>query len=453
MPEYTDPYGLSKLGQGESLSADSYKFSRADRDVIARLLYLGAEGHRHTGDAGAAQTLTDPPLVAVSLEGGSLPPGVRLYYRMTLVDPQGFESPASPEARIDTAPAVAAPYQPTNPVVEPTGGQLLPGNYYYVLSAYTDFTNAETEAGNALYVSVPFSTQTNRVSFDLPILPAGATGFNVYRRTPSGSGYLHVAVVNMTEGTPPTQFVDDGTLNEDCDRFAPAVSTARSRNSVIVTFPDDLPVGYSWRIYRTLRANDYVNSLLTTITDGSLTYTDTGTGTLAGQPPVVGVQPGAPTKIDLDNGAEVQGRLPLAAVSAFPDCETFSYPGEVAVLQGTSAWICPFPNATIVHVQAALGRGSTAGADVVVDVNAYDTLNDDWYSIFAVEEDQPRVLAGGQVGAAAAPTARTELVAGDRLTVDIDTDGGGGVIDLTVVIYMLVYGYTEMVSHPWATSP
>ena len=38
MPRYTDRWGLSILGSGDSLQSDGFKFTDADRELIDRLL-------------------------------------------------------------------------------------------------------------------------------------------------------------------------------------------------------------------------------------------------------------------------------------------------------------------------------------------------------------------------------------------------------------------------------
>lgn len=447
MAEYTEHYGLKILGPGEHFSEDSYQYTRADRRLIDRLLRLGAESHRHTGGVTDRPTVDSAPLLVVDTQAGSMPPGQRYFYRYTLVDADGFESTASPEAFIDTAPGVDSPAAPT--AVIDTGGSLPPGNFYYILSAYTDFDNLETVAGPGVFVSVPYANgNTNRVTLTLPTLPRGATGFNVYRRTPSGGAYYHIDSIDMTTG--PTTYVDDGTAQEDCDRMAPEISTALARNAIVITLPGDapaVPAGYAWRIYRTTRAGDYSNSLLTTIADGAVTFTDTGIGTSGGQPPTVGISPGAPERVDLTNGTEVQGRLPLAAVSAFPHEITFSFPGPVEPVQGTQTWICPFPQATLFCVRPVLGRDVTAVGDVSVNVVVKQYGYDTWLNVLNVPATIPEgyndVLVGGDAFAI------SEIQTADLIAVDVVASDPTNV-GLTVVIGMHLYGWTSMISHTWA---
>jgi hypothetical protein len=259
----------------------------------------------------------------------------------------------------------------------------------------------------------------------------------------------------MSATTPPTTFVDNGSLVEDCDRYAPTTSTALSQNSVQVTFPDSLAGGWAWRVYRSASSSDFSNSLVATITAPTLTYVDSGLDAQPVQPPIAGVAPGAPSKIQLTNAAEVQGRLPLSSVSAFAHCETFSYPGEIVAMTGSTRWVCPFPQATVIGVQAALGRGSTPDVQSVrVQLIRNPAGTTDYHNVYN-PADLPDIDVGNEIGVfkPAFYDLQKELVAGDSLLVDIVQSGGGVNTDrdLTVVIYMYVYGWTSSTSHPWAT--
>lgn len=92
----TDHYGLKRMGPGEHFSDDGYKYTDADRVQMDRLLYLGAEGHRHVG-AVAEPAEPGTPTLTLSEASGSIPAGTRVYYKYTLVDVEGFESAPSTE--------------------------------------------------------------------------------------------------------------------------------------------------------------------------------------------------------------------------------------------------------------------------------------------------------------------------------------------------------------------
>lgn len=450
MAERTTNYDLNTLGAGERLSDDGYKILGADRLLIDRLLQLGAEGHRHSGDATVLAAPTLGPALALGT-GGTLPAGVRAHYAYTLIDADGMETAASPAAFIDTPPPVAAPGKPTL-VAATTGGTLPPGTYYYLLSAYTSANTSETEAGPAATVSVPVGTSTNAITVTMPALPAGATGWNVYRLKPGGSRFLYLRSVVP----PTTSFVDDGSLAEDCDRTEPATNTTLSSNKVTVTIPAP-PAGTSaWKLYRTFVAESWGSSLLTTTAGTAiLTYQDTGAATVAGAPPDSDQAVASPSKIALTNAAEIDGRAPLGSVSAFPVDQPFEFTGLVVVHQGTGTWVFPYPKGTIKGVRAVLGRGYTpAATPVIVDVNVSPVAANPpaYASIFQLAADRPQVPVGAQWGASVVPTALAELVAGDAMTVDIDQAGGGATpsdYDLTVIVYVWVYGF-NLVSHVWA---
>lgn len=447
MPEYTDNYKLSVLRAGEHFSADTYKFTDADRRLIDRLLFLGAEGHRHRGGSIDLPTVDVAPLLSIEANGGSMPAGRRYFYKYTLVDTNGFESSASPEAFIDTPPSVS---QPDAPILSLSGvgGTLPPGNYYYVLSAYTQFDNMETLAGNAAFVSVPYSNgTTNTITLTLPTLPGGADGFNVYRRTPSGSAYYHIGSIDMA--SEPTTWADNGSRMEDCDRYAPEVSTAMSRSGINVAIPGVVPIvpaGYAWRVYRTTQSGDYAQSLVGTIVDGSVVFLDQGSSTQSGQPPTQGIAPGAPSQIDLTDAAEVQGRLPVSAVSAWPHEVTFSFPGSVTASQGVMTWVCPFPQARLLSVRGVLGRGRTAVGDVTFNAVVQQDGEAAWVAVLT---SNARIGNGGY-DTVASGFAVEQLQAGDKLSVDVMQSDAAN-MHLTIVVSMYLYGFTDAASEVWET--
>jgi hypothetical protein len=452
--EHTSRYGLAKVGPDDHLSDESYKFGVADRDILDLLAYLGAEGHHHTGGAGASTAPDSGPLVSLVTTSGILPSGRRVYYRYTLIDATGTETAASPEVFIDTPAAVSAPDRPTLSFAT-TGGDLPPGNYYYVLSAWEGNSYQETAALNPQHVFVTGSLLTNTITVTFPELPFGADGFNIYRQTPNGPGYLFLASVDMTAATPPTTYIDDGSTSADPDRIRPTVNTTQSTNSVNIAVPTPLEDGQSWRIYRTFTAGDYTNSVLVT-TEGS-PYTDAGTATGYGQPPAQGVSVGNPSKVLLTDGAEVSGTLPMGLV-AFPHVVTFRRAGNLATpVTGTERWVCEFPAATILACRAFLGVDCTpAATDVIVDVNKGTTgATPTFATIYTTQGNRPMVEVGDAIGARTQPDIRT-LVAGDYLTMDLDQIGGGATptdCDLGVNVYLIAHGYPTSTSYvPGATT-
>lgn len=319
----TAHYDLTRLNS-TAFSADSWKYTDADRVKIDQLLYLGAEGHHHTGAGPALAASVVGPLLTVIPSGGILPAGVRARYVFTWVDANGLESGPSPEAFIDMPPAISSPAEGTI-VTLATGGALAPGPYFYSFSAYKDSDSFETTAANPFFVAVPLGTATNKNTITLPPLPGGADGMNLYRKGPSNADYRYLTtIVAPTAGA---TFVDNGSLSEDPDRGLPTFNSTKGTNQVQVALPSALPAGYQWRVYRTFTAGNYVGSLLTTT--NVVTYNDVGALTSVGQPPNSNAAPGSPSKINL--ATETQGLLPASQVAglygAFIETKTANEPG------------------------------------------------------------------------------------------------------------------------------
>ncbi|MDQ4097073.1 MAG: hypothetical protein M3144_04305, partial [Actinomycetota bacterium] len=343
----TSHYALLKLRAGENLSTNGYQFTNGDRDLIDALLAVGAELHRHTGAEATNLSPTLAPNLALDTSAGNLPAGARVYYKFSLVDPMGMETAASPEAFVETPAPLAAPAAPS--LIAEAGGSLLPGNYYYVLSAYSPSSNQETTAPNPAYTTVVGTGKRIRLTF--PSLPAGAAGWNIYRQKPGQSTYFYLTSV----AAGPVNWTDSGAVAEDCDRKRPTKNTTRATNRVTVALPTALPgAGWTWKIYRTLTNANYMNSLFHHVveetTDGSgiirTSYVDSGGATSTGSPPARSRVVGSPSKVSLVSGAEVSGRLPVGLVQAFPYVVTFAFVGQQTVIAGTNAWVCEFPAAT-----------------------------------------------------------------------------------------------------------
>ena len=444
----TDHYGLKRMGPGENFSDEGWKFTDGDRVLMDRLLYLGAEGHRHIG-AAADPAEPGTPTLTLAETSGSIPAGTRVYYKYTLVDVEGFESAPSTEVYVDTSSPVVEPAAVAL-AVSTTGGTLLPGQYYYVLTAYTTVNTNETKALYPAYITVPTGTSTNKITLTLPTLPTGATGFNVYRKGPGEPRYYHLASTTST-----TTYVDTGAVEEDCNRTVPVRNTTNGTNNVTVQVPT-LAAGYTWKLYRTYVAGFYNSALVhhvveeTTEGSGIITpqYVDMGLATLTGTPPTTAQTVGSPEQIDLST--EVQGVLPMVGVAGYPFVAEFSVDGALTAQTGTHVWVCEFPRVAIQAVRASLGRGYTpASQSVIVDVNVGRGATPWMTSLFFSSADQPRVTVGNQVGTRVTPTARTQLAEGDVLTIDIDQAGGGATPtdrDLTVTVYGWAYGFTSTAS-------
>jgi len=396
------------------------------------------------------------PELTLDVTSGNIPAGRTVRYKFSWVDANGAESAASPEATIATPAAITAPVAPSLST-DTTGGTLLPGNYFYALSAYTGTNTSETKAGTRIFLTVPTGTSTNTITLTLPATPAGADGFNVYRRGPGESVYSYIASIDMTVATPPTTYLDDGTTAPNCNRQPPNSNLTNATNNVTVDIPGStpaVPAGLTWKIYRTYTAGDYSNSFLVEVveetTPGSgiivTTHIDAGLSVAAGQPLSLSQFTTNPGKIDLLDGNEVRNNLPMGLVSGFPHVVEFEWDGILEVDVGVMPWVCPFANAEIISVMAWTKFGSVpASTDVIVDVNiAQDTATPTKTTVFTTQGNRPTIPVSQQIGVPAVPDV-VAVTQGDALYADIDQVGGGATPTddgLIVQVYLFVYGFS-----------
>lgn len=455
MTGQTDHYGLSTFGPGDSLSDNGFKILGDDRKFEDQLLYLGAEGHKHNGASSSAAAATDTLTLALHTSGGSIPASTRLFYKYAYVDNNGLESAASTEYFIDTPAAIASPNAPTLTTLT-TGGTLLPGVYYYTLTAYTGTNTNETKSQVVAYITVPVTTSTNKIVLEYPSLPSGADGWNIYRRKPGGPRYGWLTSV----AAGPATYNDTGGITEDCNRTVPVANKTNAANSIQLTLPTLTP-GLTWVVYRSFVTGQYDNGLLHHVVEETFTgsgiitptFTDVGNATLVGSPRAIGQSIGSPSEIQLQDAVEVQGHLPMGNVSGFPVVIQHNYTGLTATSVGTRVFPIEFPQATVVGCRATLGDGAhAASTDVIVDVNLHrggaTPINT---TIYTTDANRPKITVGNQMGTRTVPNIK-ELVVGDYLTIDVDQAGGGSTptdFDLTVTIYLYAYGWTE-VSHVWS---
>jgi len=460
MPRYTDRWGLSVLGSGDSFQSDGFKFTDADRRLIDRLLRYATEEHRHTGRAGDDLTPAVPLSLTLSTTGGTIASGARYYYRYTVVDDLGNESAPSPIAYVDTPSTVATPGAPAISYIAGSGA-LQPGGYSYSLSAYKGATTQETKATNAAFINIPGGSVGNEVSLILPAMPAGANGYNVYRKSPSGMHYLYITTIPAP--SPLQVWVDDGSLEGDCDRSLPTTNRTGGTNAIAVAFPGAtpyIPDRWSWRVYRSVDPNRWGRSHLKDLNPiGSppitpVSFYDTGLATEVGGPPAKAQIINAPPKINLTDASEVQGTLPPGLIVA-PQMLTFAQPGPVQVRAGTFTWVCDFDKADVKSVRIYLAPDSTPAAQsLVVDVKARRPSmgSTTWESLFTPDVALPELLVGETVAEPVTP-ARQHLERGDALSVDIIQAGGGATptdTDLTVNVMLYVKDGSETKSFDWA---
>jgi hypothetical protein len=273
MSSTTGFFGLQKLGPNDPTSTNDYAFTNKNIDTIDRL--LGKFDSILSSGSSPIDDPTEPLSLTVSTTGGIIPAGRTVRYKFAWVDSYGNETAASPEATVTTNSPISRPAQ-AGLVYSSSGGTLLGGNYFYILSAYVGINTAETNGGTAGSITIRGGT-TNSVTLTLPSLPAGADGFNVFRRGPGEAQFFYLDSIDMNVATPPSTYVDDNSVVVNNSRTPLASNLTYSTNSVAVTLPGatpSVPVGYTWKVYRTFTAGNYDSSLLEWVV--SETYNGSG---------------------------------------------------------------------------------------------------------------------------------------------------------------------------------
>lgn len=407
MADLTSHYGLTTLGPNESFGVNGYAFVDKNIDRLDYIGYMGAEGHHHDG---AGPALDDPavPLQVTLLPGeGNIPGGRTVRYKFTWVDAQGAETAASPEITLNTPAQVATPGTPSITQL-PSGGTLLAGNYFYVLTAYTSATTLETIPGARAYTTI-ISGTTNRIQLTLPTLPNGALGFNLYRRSPGSTRFQYLASIDMDVATPPSTYIDDGGTEEDCNRTVPQRNNTSSSNGVLISLPGATPVvpdDCTWKIYRTYTSGDWDSSLMhwsvEETSEGSgiiiTSYTDVGAATTQGTPPDQSELVGSPSKVVL--GEETEGSLPSGSVVTVQEL-ILHIDGPVTAGTGQDSWVCPFDYAEIIAIQPYMDIPTAAptGSDILLEVQlAYAVDTSTYYNTTYHSEDMPYIPLGSNVG-------------------------------------------------------
>lgn len=288
----TSRFGLSRVGgdAGGSLTADGFKYTDRDRQVIDRVL-SAFETHDHSGGDQLADP-TEAPALALDTAQGALAGGRTFYYRVSFVDQYGLESAASPEVAVATPSQVEAPGRPI--LASTTGGTLTPGLYTYALTS--EAGSYETQLGP--HAVLQLLNDRTAITLTLPALPAGADSFGVWRQGPEDNGFTKIG------STSASTILDDGSVPADpcaCDpdNLPPQENRTSSTNAIVVTAPDaalitasaDSPIR-RWRIYRATSSGGYGNnSLVAEVTDRddttdilATTFIDRGEPLLQGGP-------------------------------------------------------------------------------------------------------------------------------------------------------------------------
>lgn len=328
MVDRTSNLGLLKLGNGDSLAVNNYEFVRGNMDTLDQAVSAFGPGHHHNGVGASPPSVAVPATVALTADPGTFLSTTTYYYKYSFQDANGGETEASPLTQITTSALVSKPTSGPVLASTPTGGTLPPGRYEYVLSAYKDAVTLETPASPLVQLYVPGPTSTSQIELSFPVLPGGATGFNVYRRGPGESQFVFLVSRPAVSGVV-ADYMDTGSVTPNNNRLAPNNNTTSQSESILVTLPLAVPVGYTAKIFRTDNTGDWSYSLLAVLaTAGSVDFLDTGASTSEGSPRVQSQIFGSPSKIDLTNYNEVQGVLPPAAVVT-PDQTSFLFDGAV----------------------------------------------------------------------------------------------------------------------------
>lgn len=257
----TARFKFNKFGGADagSLSDDGQKFSSGDRDLLDRLL---SQVEQHTHKLKPLPGAPAGGLVAtLATGGGTLAAGLDYFYRFSVVDLDGSESPASPEVKVSTPDLLSAPGTP-NPWTDETlvGGSLPAGGYYYALTA---LRGAEESPLGAMAVTT-VGADAPHVTLDLPDYGA-ADSFRIWRMGLNDAGWTRIGLTATGNDT----FVDMGAVPADpcaCDpgNTPPVFNQGVSSYRVELSLPQavDLTGKLGWRIYRTTVAGSYATASL-----------------------------------------------------------------------------------------------------------------------------------------------------------------------------------------------
>lgn len=190
----TDNFGFQVL-RGQPVSTDNYAFSDIDRVLMDKIMWQIFAHHHSNVSKLTNPMNDPTPSITLALSqaatGGNIPAGLKMCYRVSWYNSTG-ETAASTEQTIDMPTPVATPTIPTLATAT-TGGTLTAGSYFYAISAVKG--SGETYASNPAAIIVPSTTSTNKNTVTLPVAPSGATHFNIYRKKDSGDFYYMAQVV------------------------------------------------------------------------------------------------------------------------------------------------------------------------------------------------------------------------------------------------------------------
>jgi len=419
----TTPLGFTKRTPGAPETVDD----ATNWDHLDRLLQQMMQ-HRHNSVSGLDTTPPAAPAVEQLSSSGALPSGTTIYYRASVLDPDtGFESRASLSTWVTTSPALAIPNLTAEDIeVDATGGEMPAGVYVYSLSAWAGAPGFETVCGTPVVLQLPESDgNLQKVSISFPALPAGATGFNLYRKhhgSPEGW-----RVVSLT-GEQSTPYVDD-----ELDQIVmpptaqPRANRSGYKRKVRVTRPTDVDPGATWRIYRTFHEEDggWISSLIGE-TDAA-TFDDAGLAPDFASP--------------VDAIATYLNPPPVRPpeIHAFPVLATLRASGVVAL--GGLEWVSPYDGVAIAAVHLSLDEGSTpADGELTADLEVWTGSTWDNIGLVSIDED----ASAGSSGISSDP-----YPAGTRFRVNVTDIGDGTAENLLVQLQLWAKGAGEWFPVDW----
>lgn len=330
---------LLKIMAGETPLLNDSEFFRTNIDKLDTAIGM-LMNHRHNGQLVAGVDAPDPPDADLnpSIDGG-IAGGATVYYRVSHVDSAGNESAASNHTSINTPAPLTVPDAPLLSRQE-TGGNLAPGMHQYVLSAWQSSTTLETPAINPGTANLPPSGGTHQtITLELPTLPDGADGFNVYVRRPGSTTYFFLATIAAADVGDP--WIDDGGTAPNAVRIYPRVDTSNAANAITVTPAGSLTAGEAWNIYRTFteEGEDPTwtgGTLIGQVEHPATTFSDLGAAPEPQSPPEASLSLTNPDPIDLES--EVTGRLqPEHGGGGFTAATTIA----VDAVDGTATTVTP----------------------------------------------------------------------------------------------------------------
>lgn len=228
--------GIEILEPGDLLSTDGFAFQSTDRQIIDRLLRLGAVTHRHDGHAAMVDPTTAPTVVLDST-GGEIPAETPIYVNYTLSDSDGGESLPVDAVLVTAESGFSEPTGAPTATPDTLAGSLLAGNYSYAITV-TDGLGGETTIGPDADVLIPTGFTNGEVAISgLSAIvntasgSAPGAGWRLWRSQGGGPLYLIA-----TGAAADDAFTDDGSTG-NCTVAPPDNSTIAGASSLSVTVP------------------------------------------------------------------------------------------------------------------------------------------------------------------------------------------------------------------------